>query len=64
MPESVAALRTALAIRIQTSLPLVLLAQFPIALGLDTKSAVLLLTLVVSVHLVIFAVYLFTTIGA
>lgn len=60
MPESVAALRTALAIRIQTSPPLVLLA----ALGLDTKSAVLLLTLVVSVHLVIFAVYLFTTIGA
>ncbi|MES2492178.1 MAG: ionic transporter y4hA [Pseudomonadota bacterium] len=97
LPESVAALRAALANRLQTSLnlglgsalatigltipavaALSLMAQLPIALGLDTKSAVLLfLTLVVStltlgtgrttvlqgaVHLVIFAVYLFTTV--
>jgi Ca2+:H+ antiporter len=97
LPESVAALRAALANRLQTSLnlglgsalatigltipavaALSLGAGFPIALGLDTKSAVLLfLTLIVStltlgtgrttvlqgaVHLVIFAVYLFTTV--
>jgi Ca2+:H+ antiporter len=97
LPESVAALRAALANRLQTSLnlglgsalatigltipavaALSLFAGFPIALGLDTKSAVLLfLTLIVStltlgtgrttvlqgaVHLVIFAVYLFTTV--
>lgn len=97
MPESVAALRAALANRLQTSLNLglgsalatigltipavaavALLFQLPIALGLDSKSAVLLfLTLIVStltlgtgrttvlqgaVHLVIFAVYLFTTV--
>lgn len=97
LPESVAALRAALANRLQTSLnlglgsalatigltipavaALSLAAELPIALGLDTKSAVLLfLTLIVStltlgtgrttvlqgaVHLVIFAVYLFTTI--
>ncbi|MFC7536187.1 calcium:proton antiporter [Sphingomonas sp. GCM10030256] len=97
LPESVAAVRAALANRLQTSLnlglgsalaaigltipavaALSLVAEFPIALGLDTKSAVLLfLTLVVStlslgtgrttvlqgaVHLVIFAVYLFTTV--
>lgn len=97
LPESVAALRAALAKRLQTSLnlglgsalatigltipavaALSLIAQLPIALGLDTKSTVLLvLTLIVStltlgtgrttvlqgaVHLVIFAVYLFTTI--
>ncbi|MGX7953449.1 calcium:proton antiporter [Tsuneonella sp. HG249] len=96
LPESVAALRAALANRLQTSLNLglgsalatigltipavaglSLIAGLPIALGLDTKSTVLLfLTLVVStlslgtgrttvlqgaVHLVIFAVYLFTT---
>lgn len=97
LPESVAAVRAALANRLQTSLnlglgsalatigltipavaALSLLAQLPIALGLDGKSVVLLfLTLLVStltlgtgrttilqgaVHLVIFAVYLFTTI--
>lgn len=97
LPESVAALRAAMANRLQTSLnlglgsalatigltipavaALSLMAQMPIALGLDTKSAVLLfLTLIVStlslgtgrttvlqgaVHLVIFAVYLFTTV--
>jgi Ca2+:H+ antiporter len=97
LPESVAAVRAALANRLQTSLnlglgsalatigltipavaALSLFAGLPIALGLDTKSAVLLfLTLVVStltlgtgrttvlqgaVHLVIFAVYLFTTV--
>jgi Ca2+:H+ antiporter len=97
LPEGVAALRAALANRLQTSLNLGLgsalatigltipavagLSLFiglPIALGLDTKGVVLLLlTLVVStltlgtgrtmvlqgaVHLVIFAVYLFTTI--
>jgi Ca2+:H+ antiporter len=97
LPESVAALRAALANRLQTSLnlglgsalatigltipgvaALSLIAGLPIALGLDAKSTVLLfLTLVVStltlgtgrttvlqgaVHLVIFAVYLFTTI--
>jgi Ca2+:H+ antiporter len=97
LPESVAALRAALANRLQTSLnlglgsalatigltipavaALSLFADLPIALGLDTKSAVLLfLTLVVStltlgtgrttvlqgsVHLMIFAVYLFTTV--
>jgi Ca2+:H+ antiporter len=97
LPESVAALRAALANRLQTSLnlglgsalatigltipavaALSLMAGLPIALGLDAKSTVLLfLTLIVStltlgtgrttvlqggVHLVIFAVYLFTTI--
>lgn len=97
LPESIAALRAALANRLQTSLNLGLgsalatigltipavaalsmMAALPIALGLDTKSTVLLfLTLIVStltlgtgrttvlqgaVHLVIFAVYLFTTI--
>ena len=97
LPESIAALRAALANRLQTSLNLGLgsaLAtigltipavaalsiwmKFPIALGLDNKSTVLLfLTLIVStltlgtgrttvlqgaVHLVIFAVYLFTTV--
>jgi Ca2+:H+ antiporter len=97
LPESIAALRAALANRLQTSLnlglgsalatigltipavaALSLLTGLPIALGLDTKSAVLLfLTLIVStltlgtgrttvlqgaVHLVIFAVYLFTTV--
>ena len=97
LPESVAAVRAALANRLQTSLnlglgsalatigltipavaALSLVAGLPIALGLDPKSIVLLfLTLVVStltlgtgrttvlqgaVHLVIFAVYLFTTI--
>ncbi len=97
LPESIAALRAAMANRLQTSLnlglgsalatigltipavaALSLMAELPIALGLDTKSTVLLfLTLVVStltlgtgrttvlqgaVHLVIFAVYLFTTI--
>jgi Ca2+:H+ antiporter len=97
LPESIAALRAALANRLQTSLNLglgsalatigltipavaglSLLMGLPIALGLDTKGLVLLLlTLVVStltlgtgrtmvlqgvVHLVIFAVYLFTTI--
>jgi Ca2+:H+ antiporter len=97
LPESVAAIRAALANRLQTSLnlslgsalatigltipavaALSLVAQLPIALGLDTKSAVLLfLTLIVStlslgtgkttvlqgaVHLMIFAVYLFTTV--
>lgn len=96
LPESLAALRAALANRLQTSLnlglgsalatigltipavaALSLMAGLPIALGLDAKSAVLLfLTLIVStlslgtgrttvlqgaVHLVIFAVYLFTT---
>jgi Ca2+:H+ antiporter len=97
LPESVAALRSALANRLQTSLnlglgsalatigltipavaALSLMVGLPIALGLDAKSIVLLfLTLIVStltlgtgrttilqgaVHLVIFAVYLFTTI--
>jgi Ca2+:H+ antiporter len=97
LPESIAALRAAMANRLQTSLnlglgsalatigltipavaALSLIAGLPIALGLDTKSAVLLfLTLLVStlslgtgrttvlqgaVHLVIFAVYLFTTV--
>lgn len=97
LPESIAALRAAMANRLQTSLnlglgsalatigltipavaALSLMAGLPIALGLDTKSAVLLfLTLLVStlslgtgrttvlqgaVHLVIFAVYLFTTV--
>lgn len=97
LPEGVAALRAALANRLQTSLnlglgsalatigltipavaALSLMVQLPIALGLDAKSIVLLfLTLIVStltlgtgrttvlqgaVHLVIFAVYLFTTI--
>jgi Ca2+:H+ antiporter len=97
LPESVAAVRAALANRLQTSLNLGLgsalatigltipavaalsiAVGLPIALGLDTKSAVLLfLTLIVStltlgtgkttilqgaVHLVIFAVYLFTTV--
>lgn len=96
LPESVAAVRAALANRLQTSLnlglgsalatigltipavaALSLMASLPIALGLDGKSSVLLfLTLIVStlslgtgrttvlqgaVHLVIFAVYLFTT---
>jgi Ca2+:H+ antiporter len=96
LPESVAAVRAALANRLQTSLnlglgsalatigltipavaALSLMASLPIALGLDAKSSVLLfLTLIVStlslgtgrttvlqgaVHLVIFAVYLFTT---
>jgi Ca2+:H+ antiporter len=97
MPESVAAIRAALANRLQTSLNLGLgsalatigltipavaalsiVVDLPIALGLDAKSAVLLiLSLIVAtltlstgrtmvlqgaVHLVIFAVYLFTTI--
>lgn len=97
LPESVAAMRAALANRLQTSLnlglgsalatigltipavaALSLTAGLPIALGLDMKSAVLLfLTLIVAtlslgtgrttvlqgaVHLVIFAVYLFTTV--
>lgn len=97
LPESIAAVRAALANRLQTSLnlglgsalatigltipavaALSLMAALPIALGLDAKSIVLLfLTLIVStltlgtgrttvlqgaVHLVIFAVYLFTTI--
>jgi Ca2+:H+ antiporter len=97
LPEGLAAVRAALANRLQTSLnlglgsalatigltipavaALSLMADLSIALGLDTKSAVLLfLTLIVStltlgtgrttvlqgaVHLVIFAVYLFTTI--
>ena len=96
LPESLAAVRAALANRLQTSLnlglgsalatigltipavaALSLLAALPIALGLDAKSTILLfLTLIVStlslgtgrttvlqgaVHLVIFAVYLFTT---
>ena len=96
LPESVAAVRAALANRLQTSLnlglgsalatigltipavaALSLMVQLPISLGLDTKSIVLLfLTLVVTtltlgtgrttilqgaVHLMIFAVYLFTT---
>lgn len=97
MPESVAAVRAALANRLQTSLNLALgsalttigltipavaamslILNFPIELGLDPRSTVLLfLTLIVStlslgtgrttilqgaVHLVIFGVYLFTTI--
>jgi Ca2+:H+ antiporter len=97
LPESVAAVRAALANRLQTSLnlglgsalatigltipavaALSLVAGLPIALGLDAKSIVLLfLTLVVAslslgtgrttilqgmVHLVIFGVYLFTTV--
>lgn len=97
LPESVAAVRAALADRLQTSLnlglgsalatiglsipavaALSLVVQLPIALGLDSKSIVLLfLTLLVAslslatgrttilqgvVHLVIFGVYLFTTI--
>jgi Ca2+:H+ antiporter len=97
LPESVAAVRSALADRLQTSLnlglgsalatigltipavaALSLMAQLPIALGLDAKSIVLLfLTLLVAtlslgtgrttilqgaVHLVIFGVYLFTTV--
>jgi Ca2+:H+ antiporter len=97
LPEGVAALRAALADRLQTSLNLALgsalatigltipavaalslFAGLPISLGLDSKSIVLLfLTLVVAslslgtgrttilqgaVHLVIFGVYLFTTI--
>jgi Ca2+:H+ antiporter len=97
LPESVAAVRAALANRLQTSInlglgsalatigltipavaALSLAVDLPIALGLDTKSAVLLfLTLIVAtltlstgkttvlqggVHLVIFAVYLFTTV--
>ncbi len=97
LPESIAAVRAALADRLQTSLnlglgsalatigltipavaALSLAVSLPIALGLDPKSTVLLfLTLIVStltlgtgrttvlqgaVHLVIFAVYLFTTI--
>jgi Ca2+:H+ antiporter len=97
LPESVAAVRSALADRLQTSLnlglgsalatigltipavaALSLMAQLPIALGLDAKSIVLLfLTLIVAtlslgtgrttilqgaVHLVIFGVYLFTTV--
>ncbi|HZF42655.1 MAG TPA: ionic transporter y4hA [Sphingomonadaceae bacterium] len=97
LPESVAAVRAALANRLQTSLnlglgsalatigltipavaALSLVAQLPIALGLDAKSIVLLfLTLLVTslslgtgkttilqgvVHLVIFGVYLFTTV--
>ena len=96
LPESVAALRAALANRLQTSLnlglgsalatiglsipavaALSLWVELPIALGLDSKSIILLfLTLIVSslslatgrttilqgaVHLVIFGVYLFTT---
>jgi Ca2+:H+ antiporter len=97
LPESVAAVRAALANRLQTSLnlglgsalatigltipavaALSLFASLPIALGLDAKSIVLLfLTLLVAslslgtgrttilqgaVHLVIFGVYLFTTV--
>lgn len=97
LPESVAAVRAALANRLQTSLnlglgsalatigltipavaALSLVMDIPIALGLDPKSIVLLfLTLLVAtlslstgrttvlqgaVHLVIFAVYLFTTV--
>jgi Ca2+:H+ antiporter len=97
LPEGVAAVRAALANRLQTSLnlglgsalatigltipgvaALSLAADLPIALGLDAKSIVLLfLTLIVAtlslgtgrttilqgaVHLVIFGVYLFTTI--
>lgn len=97
LPESIAAVRAALANRLQTSLnlglgsalatigltipavaALSLMMGLPIALGLDTKSMVLLfLTLIVTtltlgtgkttvlqgvVHLLIFAVYLFTTI--
>lgn len=97
LPESVAAVRAALANRLQTSLnlglgsalatigltipavaALSLMVELPIALGLDGKSIVLLfLTLIVGtlslgtgrttilqgvVHLVIFGVYLFTTI--
>jgi Ca2+:H+ antiporter len=97
LPEGVAAVRAALANRLQTSLnlglgsalatigltipavaALSLLVQLPIALGLDGKSIVLLfLTLIVAssslatgrttilqgaVHLVIFGVYLFTTV--
>ncbi len=97
LPESVAAVRAALANRLQTSLnlglgsalatigltipavaALSLASGLPIALGLDAKSTVLLfLTLIVAtlslgtgrttvlqgaVHLVIFAVYLFTTV--
>jgi Ca2+:H+ antiporter len=97
LPESVAAVRAALANRIQTSLnlglgsalatigltipavaALSLIVGLPIALGLDMKSMVLLfLTLIVTtltlgtgrttvlqgaIHLLIFAVYLFTTI--
>lgn len=96
LPESVAAIRAALANRLQTSLnlglgsalatiglsipavaALSLWVDLPIALGLDSKSIVLLiLTLIVAslslgtgrttilqgvVHLVIFGVYLFTT---
>lgn len=97
LPESVAAVRAALANRLQTSLnlglgsalatiglsipavaALSLFVQLPIALGLDSKSIVLLfLTLIVAslslatgrttilqgvVHLVILGVYLFTTV--
>ncbi|MGZ8285413.1 MAG: hypothetical protein ACXW27_10715 [Allosphingosinicella sp.] len=97
LPESVAAVRAALADRLQTSLnlglgsalatiglsipavaALSLLVGLPIALGLDGKSIVLLfLTLLVAslslgtgrttilqgvVHLVVFGVYLFTTV--
>lgn len=97
LPEGVAAVRAALANRLQTSLnlglgsalatigltipavaALSLIVGLPIALGLDMKSMVLLfLTLIVStltlgtgrttvlqgaIHLLIFAVYLFTTI--
>ena len=97
LPEGVAAVRAALANRLQTSLnlglgsalatigltipavaALSLMVELPIALGLDAKSIVLLfLTLIVGtlslgtgrttilqgvVHLVIFGVYLFTTI--
>jgi Ca2+:H+ antiporter len=97
LPESLAAVRAALANRLQTSLnlglgsalatigltipavaALSLLAHMPIALGLDSKSIVLLfLSLIVAtlslatgrttilqgaVHLVIFGVYLFTTV--
>jgi len=97
LPEGLAALRAALANRLQTSLNLALgsalatigltipavaalslMMQLPITLGLDAKSIVLLfLTLLVAtltlgtgrttvlqgaLHLVIFAVYLFTTI--
>jgi Ca2+:H+ antiporter len=97
LPESVAAIRAALANRLQTSLnlglgsalatigltipavaALAVIAGMPIALGLDAKSIVLLfLTLIVAtlslgtgrttilqgaVHLMIFGVYLFTTV--
>lgn len=97
LPESVAAIRAAMANRLQTSLNLGLgsalatigltipavaalsiMIGLPIALGLDTKGMVLLfLTLLVTtstlgtgrttilqgvVHLLIFAVYLFTTV--